>query len=671
MQNMQIHQFRHFLCHLARRQPGLMDLLDPENRLLAAEDLDSWAANLPRARLVEICRDWIQETLRVLQDSDPEAHHLFACVAHLQGEWDIEDAAALSAHDATATPAAPPPPLLALIPPRIETLRRLGLLIGGRGALRFIVPFPVAFCLEGAPLGGAPEEQALRRRAIMHFSSLLARQPDEDFPARYSWRMTNLLQAFAWSVALLEDQCGEPVEEIPRSEIPPPPPEELARALAEFGAALGPAVARRRSDQSWRLLLGAAIGARALSRHDIEADMLRLLGHHFRQMNQGAEAIEYLERARRLYLREPNPRMACLTACALALTWRDADSPENALREFENAWTLACEHRLDGEKLAIANCAGAICLKEEQPTAARRWFLRGWHAAGEGKSTETAGELGEVETSFFSSASSISSAAAEAAAPGLGDLAELANHIGMALRSENRLDEALRWFSEGLRLSRLERSRIAEAAACAEIAAVWEARGDFDGAINWLEEALGVRRDLSDWPGQAALLCRLARCARLSRRMSDAQRYAAQARGLARRHGLAALSGEVHIELAEQALDAGNDSAATQAFLEALERLHPSAPAHQLATIHHRLALVLYRRQALSDAAFHFLAAQGLARHAGLASLLKELTPWLDALAVELGQEAFDQLVERVTELWESGGLGGQPRSALRPFPTP
>jgi len=619
-----IHQMRHYVAHLLRSQPDLLGLLSPSDRPPAFQDLEDWSAQLPHRDLARICLHLVKEAVQDLEYILPLAFDILRAMVPLPGEWDLDDALAL-----TVSPTHVDKPvfrdevILAL-----EELLHRGLLVSGREALRFVVPFPVRFCLKEREVFKPEDPANLRERMVSYFARRAVEEEKTDSTFRGSWRLTNLLYGFKTAVDWLEELQGETITRLAGEGHAEALPVPLARSLAEFGQSLGATVARRRSDQGWRWLMGAVVGAQALQMHRLEADLFRYLGHYFRQTEQLADALECLDRARRRYLRLPDPQQACLMSSALALTRRDQGDTKEALKEFEHAWMLACEYGLDGEKVSVANCAGSLCLQQGDSERARVWFLRGWKLA----------EEGSVQ----------------------GDFAELCTNIGRSLRVEGRFDEALHWFSESLKRGRKDLNRPAQAAAYAEIARLWEEKGDPGSAVAWLEQALSLRRDLSDGPGQAAVLRDLARCARLNHRFADAQDYALRARALARRHGLAEIDGEVFLEIAELAVARSDDPAATEGFVGALDRLGSVAPAPFLARIHFRLALILYRRGVVEESARHMLSAQALARHAQAPELLDEIDPWLGILADQLDSDRFDILVERVTELWETGGLGGR-----------
>lgn len=624
-----IHQMRHYVAHLLRCQPDLMGTLPPEVRPQAFQELDEWSSRIPHRELVRVCLGLVQEAAQDLEFVLPLAYDVLRTMVTLPGEWDLDDALAITI---SVSPLDQPGSRDDMILALDELLQR-GLIVSGKEALRYVVPFPVRFCLKEREVFGPVDREALRDRVADYFSARAIEEEKLDPTFRGSWRLTNLLHGFKSSVEWLEEARGESLQLTGQDEermeglLSAPLPRILARSLVNFGRSLGPTVARRRSDHGWRWLMGGVLGARALGLVALEADLYRFLGHYFRQSGQFLEAVECLERSRRLYLRVPDPNQACLMSTALALTRKDEGSPEESLTEFEHAWGLACEHSLDSEKIPIANCAGELCLQNRHPVLAREWFMRGW-------------KLAEEEGS-------------------IGDHAELCTNIGRALREEGRSDEALQWFSEALKRSRQSLNRPAQATAYREIAGLWEHKGDAGAAIVWLEHALAQRKDLSDGPGQAETLRDLARCARLNHRLADALDYALRARALARRHGLPLIDGEIFLELAELAVARGDDRAATEGFVGALDRLAAAAPASDLGRIHFRLALILYRRGVVEESARHMLAAQALARHAQTPEMLEEIDPWLGVLADQLESGRFELLVDRVTELWETGGLGG------------
>ncbi len=587
------------------------------------QDLEAWSGHLPHRRLVRICLRLVGETMEDLECALPLAHDALRVLVALPGEWDLDDAMSLVALYIDDPPVSRDDMVYAL-----DELIRRGVLVNGKESLRFVVPFPVRFCLKEHDIPGPEDQDIVRDRIVRHFSTKSVEEQEQDATFRSSWRLTNLLHAFRAAVEWLEEICGESVTQLGREPETEPVPRELAKALSDFGRALGPVVAKRKSDHGARWLLGAVVGARILELPGLEGDLFRFLGRYYRQNSQYEQAVECLDRARRLYLKIPDPYQACLMSSALALTHRDRGEAPEASREFELAWTLACEHGLESEKISIANCAGDLWLQREDPAKARDWFLRGW---------DTAQRSGN-----------------------LSDQAELCNNLGRSLRASGRLDEALRWHFDALRISQKELNRPAQATAYAEIAHLWEEKQDPSAAVQWLERALAMRRDLSDASGQASLLRDLARCARANQQYADALDYATRARTLARRHGLGEMEGEICLELAELAVLRSDDAAATQSFVGALEHLGPTAGASTLAPIHFRLALILYRRGSIQESARHMLAAQALGRHGQMTGLLEEINPWLTVLTDQLEPARFESLVEQVTDLWETGELGGR-----------
>lgn len=620
--NYHIHEMRHYLAHLLRRRPDLREVLEGKPKHATEEEFQEWTQNLPHASLVEICAKCVLYSLEKLEQEDSVAYRILLCIVFLPSEWDVEDAC----HLAFDPDKAADPSVRQKAMPCIENLLERGLLVPGKAALHYVIPFPVRYSLQDVKAMDSFDWEDPRRRLVAYFAQRAREEALLDPSMHFSWRLPNMLFAFYAAADWFEESAGEPLLDLLHKEREFDAPAELAEALADFGKALGAISARRRSEHAWRTLLAAALGARILGRQELEADLFRLLGHYFRQSERWTEALSSLERARKLYLHCAQFQNACLMSSALALTKRAQGRTDEALLEFERAWTLAAEHNMESERLSIANCAGELCLQSSLFPNARQWFMRGWAA---------------VQSSKQSMAR-----------------AEVCINLGRAHRAEERLEEAFKWFTEGLRISREEASRPAQAAAYAEIALVWELRGDPSAAIQWFERALSLRCDLSDEPAQAEILCNLARCARLDHRMAEALEYANRSKALARRHALARVTGEVQLELAELALARGNDQDATEAFLGALERLHSISTAKKLGQIHYRLALVLYRRGAVQDAAMHMLVAQALARRAANSPLLAEIDPWVAVLAENLGIPRFNALVDRITDQWEVGGLG-------------
>lgn len=633
--NYHIHEMRHYLVHLLGCSPGLLDDVEPPVHLRSPEELRAWAQRLPQNQLVETCAQCVRLSFQSLGRNQQETLQVLQSVVFLPSEWDLDDVCALM-HE---HPGGLSGEERRGIDGHLEELIRRGLIVPGKGSQRRLVPFPVRFSLQGKEPLFPFDWELTRRRLVMYFAERARIESGFDPSLRFSWRLANMLFAFYAAVEWLEDDCGGNVRELARETAVVPIARDLAQALADFGRALGFLVSSRRSEQAWRSLWGSVVGAHALQRWDLEGDLYRLLGHYYRQLERWADAAECLENSRLLFLRVADAKKACLMGSALALTLREQGLYDEALEEFERAWTFAGEHNLNAEKISIANCAGEICLQADQPGRARQWFLRGWHV-----------ECPEAQRA---------------------ERAELCNNVGRALRDEGQLDEALQWFFEALRLSREPGIRTAEATAYAEIARVWELRGNPADAIVWLERAYALRKELADEPAQAALLCDLARCARLDHRMADALEYAGRGKVLARRHSLNRIAGEIYLELAEQAIARGDESVATEAFLNAQDRLAAIAPAPQLARIHFRLALILYKRTAILEAATNFLVAQALARHAHLTPMIKELDGWMPTLESDLGAESFFNLVEHITDKWEHGDLGARFQSPQRPKSNP
>ncbi len=95
MYKYQLHQLRHYVCHLLKLQPGLRDLLPASLAPREGEAPNEWISRLPKQRVLEICREWVFETLETLKAGQPETHPLFYLLAALPGEWDLTDAQAL------------------------------------------------------------------------------------------------------------------------------------------------------------------------------------------------------------------------------------------------------------------------------------------------------------------------------------------------------------------------------------------------------------------------------------------------------------------------------------------------------------------------------------------------------------------------------------------------
>ena len=165
-------------------------------------------------------------------------------------------------------------------------------------------------------------------------------------------------------------------------------------------------------------------------------------------------------------------------------------------------------------------------------------------------------------------------ARAEARLPGTADprdLAFLAEERGRALRWLERWDLAIKAYEEALRLRRQAKDNPGESFGMAGLAQVAYARGDFSAAQRYLEDALRGLEQRDDRPRQAAVLQSLGWVALRLGRAERARTYFEQSLALARDVRAVAVESAAHASLAVLDRDRGALASASENVSIALE----------------------------------------------------------------------------------------------------
>lgn len=619
-----IHRLHEFLPHLLLRQPELLSLLPVEERPAEAMNLHDWVWSLPQRRLLEICAEWVVESMRQLKINSPLSSVMMRGCLCFGGEFNLSDCAAVAVGE---------------IPgrndPRREEIRaalqravRLGVLIYLPKDERYCVPFPVRLSFDGADMLGPLEFDTLRLRMVRHFAEV-AREHADDVEAASPkhWRFSNMMSAYESAVDLTEDYLGlEAPNWAAEADAEHSIPETLAEPLMEFGRFLGPALALLQSASGPRLLGASAAAAREHGSTELEADIWALLGQYHLRQRQFPLAIRSYRVAVRLRLSVNDCRGAILHHGAIGIALREMGDVELAAQEFLGACRLARKERLLEQEVDTANCASQLLLEMDRTFETIRLFR-------------------EVEKSLSGEGERL---------PAFG---ELLVHLAIALRRSGHSEEARTALREAVERARHLSNRPIEARARIELAALARESGRMARALSHLEEARAIFTEMGDHAG-------LAECYLADARLHVAETDVDAAMESLRRGAIAgqeagdhALLAEIHGERGMIAQAQGNLHSAIGHYSDQIAELRKTRHVGALVAAHLRIADIYLAQGALIGAGTEALRAQAIARAWLRDETPPEMAQVIERLYTLLSPEQIDFLVDSVSEELESGKL--------------
>lgn len=619
-----IHRLHEFLPHLVMRQPDLLTLLPEEERPLESTSLHDWVWSLPQRRLLEICAEWVIESMRQLKIASPLSSVMMRGCLCFGGEFNLSDCAAVAVGEVPAQD-----------DPRREEIRvalqravRLGVLIYLPRDERYCVPFPVRLSFDGADMLGSLEFDTLRLRMVRHFAEVareLARDPEATSPKH--WRFSNMMAAYEAAVELTEDYLGlESPDWAGDMTAEHSIPLSLAEPLMDFAQFLGPALALIQSGSSTRLLGASAAAAREHGSVELEAETWSLIGQYHLRQRQFPIAIRVYRNAVRLRLSVNDCRGAILHHGAIGIALREMGDVELAAQEFLGACRLARKERLFEQEVDMANCAMQLFLELDRAFEAIRLYR-------------------EVEDSLSGAGERL---------PAYG---ELLVHLAVALRRSKLPDEAGTALRAAVERAQYLSNRPVEARARLEMAVLAKTSGRIDRAVAQIRRARSIYQEMNDRNGVAECYLIAARVHRTEGDMENARRLLRKGVLAAQEAGDPALLAQLHGERGTLALSEGDSSAALEHFSDQVRVLRKTRHVAPLVAAHLRLADIYLKQGALLGAGTEALRAQAIARAHLRDETPPELTEAIERLYTLLSPAQIDHLVEGVSEELESGKL--------------
>ncbi len=619
-----IHRLDHFLAHLAECDPELLSLLPTEEQPRGVS-IDEWVMSLQQHRLMEICASWVLESLRRLKTHSPLSNYLLRGCIHLAGEFDLADAAAIALGDVPD----PDDPRRDEIREGLMRAVRSGLLIHLPAHERYCVPFPVRLSFEGIDFLSPLEKERIRLRIVHNFGKLIAETEGADeFGSPRHWRFFNLLKAWELAVNLMEERLGVESEEwLAHAGRFEGVAEELVLPLMAFAQVLGRSIIHRQSEGGARLLAASAAAARTIENHEQEADILGLLGQFYLRRHAWPSAIEIFRIVEERRRAVDDMAGSIVAISAIAIACRDMGNREMAVGEFMRACREAMEVELPESAMDTANCTARLLIELERPLEAVQLL-------------ESIVELVGNDRFRFAAVS------------------ELYVLMGAGSRHIGALPTAREHLFMALNLARRFVHLPAEAEAALETGWLEMSEQRHEDARRWFGRAVQLYRDLSDRAGRSKAMLAQAELLRREGSRVRAEELLSQASELARSAGQWGLQAEVLRRRGELELERGNMPDAITRYAAEMKALRRTREAEQIVDCHVRIGMLYLRQEMLLAAGTEVLRAQGIARAYLRGEEPTALSRAFAKVHRLLSPEQFDFLADEVTEELEAGHIG-------------